>query len=99
MDRTIDPLFMAEIRNLPCLACGTRWRVEAHHVKPRSQGGGDDWYNVIPLCSNHHTQNAIAWHRGRDRFLKAFPHILEHLIKLGWEYQYGKLFRSKDATL
>lgn len=100
MARTIDPDFLNKIREIRCLACGA-FPAEAHHILPRSQGGGDDWYNVIPLCANHHTQNGVghAWHRGKISFLKNYPHVLDHIQKLGWELFNEKLMRDKNATL
>lgn len=29
---------------------------EIHHITPISEGGGDNWENVILLCPNHHKQ-------------------------------------------
>jgi len=92
-----DPKFAAQIRELRCLACGKAPPSEAHHIKSRGSGGGDDWFNLIPLCPDHHTQNAdgFAWHRGKILFLKNHPHVLEHLEKLGWELIGDKLIRSQ----
>jgi hypothetical protein len=91
-----DPKFVEQIRNLRCLACGS-WPSEAHHVKSRGAGGGDDWFNLLPLCQGCHTQNGdgYAWHRGKILFLKNHPHVLEHLQKLGWELIGDKLIRSQ----
>lgn len=93
-----DPQFLNQIRLIRCVACGD-YPTEAHHVLPRSQGGGDDWYNVIPLCSNCHTQGPGAWHRGKLTFLKNNPHVIDYLKKLGWELFNGKLLREKNDTM
>lgn len=81
-----DPKFVAQIRALPCMACGRHGMTEAHHVKTRGSGGGDEPWNLLPLCTEHHTMGAYgqAWHRGRNAFLNTFPHIRLHLEKLGW---------------
>lgn len=96
MSRLSDPEFLSEIRKLPCLACGKHGPSEAHHIKTRGAGGGDDWFNVIPLCTGCHTGNGHAWHRGKLTFLKKFPHVLEHLEKLGWELFNGKLLHVEE---
>jgi hypothetical protein len=86
-----DQKFLEEIRKLPCIACGKHGPSEAHHVQTRGSGGSDDWWNILPLCHGHHTANGDAWHRGKISFLEKFPHVLEHLEKLGWSLFNGKL--------
>ncbi len=94
---TRDPKFVKAIKSLPCLACGRTTSIKCHHIKSRGSGGGDDWFNLIPLCVDHHTQNGDghAWHRGKILFLKNYPHVMEHLRKLGWEIFQDKLIRSQ----
>ena len=79
-----DKEFLNKIRELPCIACGF-CKSEAHHIKTRGSGGKDDWFNVIPLCSNCHTMSSYSWHNSKEKFFKKFPHVLDHLIKLGWQ--------------
>lgn len=93
--RTHDPEFLSEIRKLRCFACGASPPSEAHHIRSRGAGGGDDHYNMLPLCSFHHTGGKDAWHRGRLNFLEKFPHVWEHLEKLGWEMNGDKLFHPE----
>jgi len=88
---TKDSAFLALIRAMPCLACGIILDVEAHHIKTRGAGGGDDPWNIIPLCANDHTQAAWSWHRNLDAFLNRYPHIVQHLIGLGWSRVDGML--------
>ena len=45
-----------------CQCCGTRWNLEVHHNKFRSQGGDDSEENLISLCARCHS---LA-HRGSD---------------------------------
>jgi len=99
---TTDLQFLAEIRKLPCIACG-KWgsidkygnpQNEAHHIKSVGSGGGDDWFNVIPLCTDCHTAGPYAYHRSFHKFFKKYPHVWRHLnINLGWKYESGSLFR------
>jgi endogenous inhibitor of DNA gyrase (YacG/DUF329 family) len=37
-----------------CALCPFDLVVEVHHIKPRSEGGGNEDANLIPLCPNHH---------------------------------------------
>lgn len=36
-----------------CRACGLPWD-DLHHITPRSQGGGDEIANLVPLCHSCH---------------------------------------------
>lgn len=84
--RVRDEKFLQAIRSISCLACGRSPQSDAHHVRSKGAGGGDDFWNVIPLCCDHHTLGPDAWHRvGVQEFLKRFPHIKDHLVLLGWE--------------
>lgn len=87
---TVDWL-VAQMRMLPCIACGHH-KSEIHHIKTRGSGGKDDPWNIIPLCSDDHTQAPWAIHRSKDKFFKKYPHVKEHLEKLGWEFNSNKLF-------
>lgn len=37
-----------------CRICGFSVVVHVHHIRPRSQGGGNQVANMITLCPNHH---------------------------------------------
>lgn len=37
-----------------CIICGETNNLENHHVRPRSEGGTDEFTNMITLCSFHH---------------------------------------------
>ena len=90
--RVIDHDYLNAIRKLPCVACG-KYPAQAHHIKTVKTGGGDDWFNVIPLCFTHHTGSKEAWHvMGSLSFLKRFPHVREYLSNLGWEITEKKLY-------
>lgn len=42
----------------PCVACGHSADNEvcSHHVQTRAAGGTDHPFNLMPLCSTHHTE-------------------------------------------
>ncbi len=33
-----------------CAACGATTKLQVHHIYPKSEGGDDDWNNLITLC-------------------------------------------------
>ena len=33
-----------------CAACGSTKKLQVHHCQPVSEGGSDDWNNLIVLC-------------------------------------------------
>lgn len=87
--KTEDPKFLSEIRKLSCVACGKNPPSEAHHVLAKGMGsakGGDDPWNVIPLCADDHTAAEWSWHRNLSRFFRRYPHVWRYLVALGWEY-------------
>ena len=60
-----------------CSCCGARDHVSAHHITPRSEGGPNEVFNLIPLCEICHnyvecleplpkTREEVI-RRGRDR--------------------------------
>ena len=53
-----------------CEVCGSP-AVDIHHIKLKSQGGGDEHSNLIALCRYHHelghSKDAKEW---RNKFLK-----------------------------
>lgn len=77
---TKDPNFLKRIRSLRCMACGAEPPSEAHHIKSRGAGGGDDPWNVLPLCPNHHTLSNQSWHvLGKESFLNLYPWIRSYI--------------------
>ncbi|WP_353737445.1 HNH endonuclease signature motif containing protein [Microcystis sp. M061S2] len=66
------------------MACGKDGPSDVHHVKTRGSGGGDDYWNVMPLCRVHHTE----WHKiGMQQMIAKHPAINEFLTKLGWTWE------------
>jgi 5-methylcytosine-specific restriction endonuclease McrA len=39
-----------------CQVCGSMQRLQVHHLKFRSQSGGDEEQNLITLCAQCHEQ-------------------------------------------
>jgi 5-methylcytosine-specific restriction endonuclease McrA len=68
----------------PCLACGiiTEGGNALHHVTTRGSGGGDDPWNLMPLCFQHHTQVHL-W--GMVKFSEKFKPVKLWLKENKWE--------------
>jgi hypothetical protein len=75
-----NPHYLAWIRTLPCVVCGTSSAVEAAHTNalgPRGMGQKTSDFSAIPLCSGHHQLDTDSYHRlGEERFAR------EHCIDL-----------------
>lgn len=52
--RIRDPKRLRQIEKKWCELCGTTWRLERHHIRPRSLGGDDTEENIIVLCIECH---------------------------------------------
>jgi 5-methylcytosine-specific restriction enzyme A len=39
-----------------CVICGSRLQISVDHVTPRSEGGGDQDWNLRVLCNRHHNE-------------------------------------------
>jgi len=64
-----DSRYLAWIRTLPCVICGSRRGVEAAHTGPRGLGQKASDTSAIPLCHRHHrTGNDSYHHLGARRF-------------------------------
>lgn len=94
---TSNPKLLELVRKNFCCGCGLSNyihsdgspRVEAHHIQTKGMGnanGGDDWWNLIPLCTNCHTAEEHAWHRDLKAFFRKYPHVWKYLRVLGWEH-------------
>ena len=85
-----DAAYLAWIREMPCIACGTGERSEAAHTGTdggMSQKASD--YSCVPLCAGCHTQAAGAYHRiGKRAFEErhglSFARTVERLNTEWW---------------
>ena len=77
------------VKSLPCIACGSRINVEAHHI---TEGGkrirkreGLDHYYTIPLCHEHHEGSILSIGNTKKKFIETYGterSLLEKLWKL-----------------
>ncbi len=90
--RIRDPEYLRFLRELPCAVCAhlgeiQTTRTEAHHMKTRGSGGGDD--SAAPLCRAHHHEfhlvgrRSFAARHGID-LVKTATSLWAQFQKLGW---------------
>ncbi len=58
-----DPKYLNWIRTLPCLVCGSAWRIEASHTGPHGMAQKSSDRSCIPLCSRHHRSANDSYHK------------------------------------
>jgi hypothetical protein len=64
-----DSRYLAWIRTLPCVVCGTTRGIEASHTGPHGLGQKSPDSSAIPLCSKHHRTGTSSYHKlGARRF-------------------------------
>lgn len=74
--RQRDNAYLAWIRRLPCVCCGSVQRVEAAHVRagyptagwaPTGMAQKPDDCRTVPLCADDHREGPDAQHRSNER--------------------------------
>lgn len=71
-----------EILRRPCIVCGTPG-VDPAHVWGVGAGGPDRFYNVVPMCREHHSeQHAKGW----LAFTAKYPRAELALKVRGWKF-------------
>jgi len=58
-----DPRYLAWIRTLPCVVCGSTRGIEASHTGPHGLGQKSSDFSAIPLCYRHHRTGRDSYHR------------------------------------
>src|SRR5262249_26307210 len=77
-----NPKYLAWIRTLPCLVCGSRVGVEASHTGPRGLGQKSADLNAVPLCYRHHRTGNDSYHRlGARRFAQLHNLDLPSIVR------------------
>lgn len=95
---TQDEAYLAWIRKLPCICCGTLRFVEAAHVGRRGLGQKCDDRESLPLCAKHHRTGPDAAHVLQRKFWD--HHNLDrHFLVAEYNRQYeGFLERTRALT-
>lgn len=55
--------YLAWIRTLPCVVCGSTQGIEASHTGPHGLGQKSSDYSAIPLCARHHRTGRDSYHK------------------------------------
>jgi len=55
--------YLAWIRTLPCVVCGSTRGIEAAHTGPHGLGQKSSDYSAIPLCQKHHWSGRDSYHK------------------------------------
>lgn len=64
-----DSRYLAWIRTLPCVVCGSARGIEASHTGPHGLGQKSSDFSAIPLCYRHHRTGKDSYHRlGPQKF-------------------------------
>lgn len=77
------------VKSMPCIACGSRSFVEAHHIvesyKRLGKREGKEHYYTIPLCNFHHEGEVLSIGNDKADFIEMFGtemSLLEKFWKL-----------------
>lgn len=76
--------YVSEI--MKCVVCGAPG-VDLHHIKTRGAGGGDEEFNLMPLCHKSHVE---VHNIGLLSFSKKYPEVKRWLVRNGWELLMSK---------
>ena len=82
-ERVIDRPYLEWVKQISCIACG-KWPSDPHHVKTVGSGGGDDHWNVIPVCRICHS---LTHSKGLRYMAKEYIGIRRFLDNNGWTYE------------
>jgi hypothetical protein len=64
-----DSFYLAWIRTLACVVCGSTSGIEASHTGPHGLGQKSSDFSAIPLCYRHHRTGKDSYHRlGPQKF-------------------------------
>ena len=55
--------YLAWIRTLPCIVCGSDRAIEASHTGPHGLGQKSSDYSAVPLCIKHHRGGPDSYHK------------------------------------
>jgi len=58
-----NPKYLAWIRTLSCVVCGTSRGIEASHTGPHGLGQKSPDTSAIPLCARHHRTAHDSYHK------------------------------------
>ncbi len=80
--RIKDRKFLDTFHNQPCVVCGIT-PSDPDHIKTVKSGGGDEAWNIWPLCRLDHIKKHTI---GLNELVRRYPHVKNHLLSRGWHY-------------
>lgn len=83
------------IRRQACLSCGNK-TVDPHHIKTRGSGGGDQMWNLMPLCRQHHSE---VHQIGLLKFSTKYFNVSNYLDQNGWTVLNGKVIHIEGDQM
>lgn len=86
--REPDAKLLANVRSQKCVCCMGRGRTqttptEVDHIKTRGSGGGNQPWNLAPVCVEHHR---ARHNTGITTFINREPGYRAWMIIMGWEF-------------
>lgn len=89
--RIVDSALLECVRGLACVACDYAGPVDPAHVLSRGAGGGDEDFNVMPLCRLCHR---LQHHYGFKGLIEKYPSVWIWLKARGWHLdEHNRLWR------
>ena len=70
-DEELKYLNKVKSLELGCFVCGSR-NTQLHHIK-NSSSDKKNHYEILPLCSSHHTGKELSPHGTPQKFREAYP--------------------------
>lgn len=70
------------IKSLPCFVCGLEGPSDPAHLRSRGAGGGDELWNLIPLCRGDHSEQHLI---GLKSFVKKYH------LPINWDSGWPKV--------
>ena len=96
--RTSNKERLKNLRGLPCIICGAPG--EAHHLRSKGAGGGDEPDNTMVLCRTHHREIHDI---GRDTFITKYRAASDWAEKHNWIkckfYKYKWYYCSEEGIV
>ena len=92
----IDEAYLAWIRKLPCICCGTIFRVEAAHVGRRGLGQKCSDREALPICEKHHRTGPQAIHVLGRNWWKVWG-LSRHQLVLEYNRRYEEFLERTRA--
>ena len=82
-DQRSEKLVLERARKGVCAACGKIGGLDPDHQVTRGAGGGEEYWNIMPLCRKEHVQRhskGVLW------LSEKYPGVKAWLIQNGWEF-------------